>query len=152
MELYLKRTPCGLSPEDNLGEEALSKFKLGDRIRCKISKQRNPEFHKKFFALLNVGYKYWSPGEISCKYGKPEKNFDQFRADCTILAGYYDVSIRLNGDTRVTPKSIAFGSMSQESFEQLYSAVIDVLLKDIFAGYTSEQVIELATQEILNFA
>jgi hypothetical protein len=130
----------------------LAKLKLGTQVRCKITKQRNPLFHRKFFALLNVGFKYWVPGEISSKYGTPEKNFDQYRADVTILAGYFDVAIRLDGSTRVTPKSISFGSMEQDEFEKLYSAVIDVLLKHIFVGYTSDDVVKMAEQDILNFA
>lgn len=150
-ELYLIKTVHGLSADDQFGADELARYKLGTRIRCKISKQRNPDFHRKFFALLNVGFRYWVPGEISCKFGQPEKNFDQFRSDVVILAGYFDVAIRLDGSTRVTPKSISFGKMDQSEFEKLYSAVIDVLLKSIFVNYTKEDVIEMATQEILNF-
>jgi len=150
-ELYLKRTPQGLGPDDQISADYLAKIKLGSRVKCKIAKQRNPEFHKKFFALLNTGYKFWVPGEITSKYGVPEKNFDQFRSDVIILAGYYDVAIRLNGETRVTAKSISFGKMEQDDFEKLYSAVIDVLLKNIFVGYSSEDVVKLAEQEIINF-
>jgi hypothetical protein len=150
-ELYLKKTTSGLSPCDNLSEEELNKFKLGTLVLCKISKKQNAAFHRKLFALFTVGFKYWVPGEISCKYGKPEKNFNQFRKDCTILAGYFDINHRLDGTFRVEAKSLSFDSMSQEEREGVYSALIDVLLKNIFEGYTEQDVIQMIEKEVLNF-
>jgi hypothetical protein len=152
MELYLQRTKHGLSPEDPIGAEMLEKYRFGDRLLCKITKPRNPLFHKKFFKLLQVGFNYWEPGEINSKYGKPEKNFDQFRKDVTILAGFYTVVTRLDGSVRVEPKSISFASMDEEEFERLYSNVLNVLLEKIFIGYTEKSVREMAENELLGFA
>lgn len=112
----------------------------------------NTAFHRKLFALFNVGFEYWEPGEISCKYGVPEKNFNQYRGDVTILAGYYEVYTRLDGSTRVVPKSLKYEKMSDDEKEKLYSSVINVLLKHIFNGYTEEEVIRMATGKILGFA
>ena len=152
MELYLARSKHGLSPDDAIASECLQKYKIGDLIKCKISKPHNAAFHRKLFALYNVGFKYWVPGELDCKYGTPEKNFNQFRGDVTILAGYYEVYTRLDGSTRIVPKSLEYGKMEDEEKEKLYSAVIDVLLSRIFVGYSSEQVVKMATDEILRFA
>ena len=151
MELYLKKTVIGLVPSDELSQEALEKYHNGTLLLCKLVQPRNPKFHDKFMALLRVGFKYWQPGEIECKHGTPAKNFDQFRKDVTILAGFYEAVIRLNGETRIEAKSISFGKMTDDDFRELYSAVINVLLQNIFKGYTEEQVVKLAADEILNF-
>ena len=43
------------------------KFKLGSLLVAEFRQVRNPAFHRKFFALLNLGFEYWEPtgGAIS---------------------------------------------------------------------------------------
>lgn len=43
------------------------KIKCGDVLYADVKKARNPRFHRKYFALLNLGYHYWQPagGTIS---------------------------------------------------------------------------------------
>ena len=109
-----------------------NKLKPGEVVHAEFKKVRNYQFHRKYFALLAVGYDNWEPGEIHAKYGVPEKNFDRFRADLTILAGFYDVRIRLDGSTRIEPKSISFAKMTAEDFKDLYSRTIDALIKHVY--------------------
>ncbi|WNJ80588.1 DUF1367 family protein [Cedecea neteri] len=44
-----------------------SKIKLGDVLVAEFKRVRNPAFHRRFFALLNLGFEYWEPtgGAIS---------------------------------------------------------------------------------------
>ncbi|HBL7051327.1 TPA: DUF1367 family protein [Enterobacter cloacae] len=44
-----------------------SKIKLGDVLVAEFRRVRNPAFHRRFFALLNLGFEYWEPtgGSIS---------------------------------------------------------------------------------------
>lgn len=44
-----------------------SKIKLGAVLVAEFTKVRNPAFHRRFFALLNLGFEYWEPtgGAIS---------------------------------------------------------------------------------------
>lgn len=44
-----------------------SKIRLGDVLVAEFKKVRNPAFHRRFFALLNLGFEYWKPtgGTIS---------------------------------------------------------------------------------------
>jgi len=44
-----------------------SKCKLGAVLEAEFRQLRNPAFHRKFFALLNLGFEYWEPtgGAIS---------------------------------------------------------------------------------------
>lgn len=38
-----------------------AKLKLGAIVTGEFKRARNPEFHRKFFSLLNLGYEYWTP-------------------------------------------------------------------------------------------
>lgn len=44
-----------------------SKIRLGDVLVAEFTRVRNPAFHRRFFALLNLGFEYWEPtgGAIS---------------------------------------------------------------------------------------
>lgn len=140
-DIWLIKTPTGaLVPADSQSAEYLKKQKVGQGFKASVTRARNIKFHRKFFALLNYAFDKWEPVEKTYK-GKPvEKNFSQFRADITILAGYYETAIRMDGTVRVTPKSIAFHNMDEDEFSELYSAVIDVLLQRIFIDQTREDI------------
>ncbi len=151
MEIGLIKIPGGFSPADERAQEYFNKKKLGQYFLANIKEPRNPKFHRKFFALLNYAFDCWEPGEIDSKHGKPEKSFEQFRNDVVILAGFFDVAIRLDGSTRITAKSISFAKMNEREFEELYSKVIDVLLRNVLKGMTREEVDEY-TDKVLGFA
>ena len=114
-------------------------------------KKRNPKFLRKFFALLRVGFDLWEPHEIDTDWGCPEKSFKQFRGQVTVLAGYGEPVFNLNGTFRMVPRSISFANMSEEEFSELYSNVIDVILKNIPSNFERED-IERAAEEILGFS
>ena len=148
MKVNLTKTQHGMIPSDPQSREWFDKLKVGQVVHADFKKVRNYRFLKKYFALLNIAYDNWEPGEVNSKYGVPEKNFERFRADLTILAGFYENTIRLDGTVRVEPKSISFASMDAEEFEKLYSATIDVLLKYVYAqhGMDKETIDNLVNQ------
>lgn len=153
-EALLVKTPGGLIPQDDDSREALSAIGLGKVIRVKFTQPRNLKFHRKFFALVNFAYEHWEPGTLEVPRWKdvvPEKNKDQFRKDLVIMAGYYNSAYRIDGSFRVDAKSISFGSMSQEEFDKLYSAVINVVLKKILTNYTREDLDNVVDQLIMGF-
>jgi len=136
-ELVLMKTPSGaLVPCDEGARAFIEKMKAGAGVRAKITKVRNLPFHRKFFALLQVGFDAWEPPEPEYKGMTAQKNFERFREDVTCLAGFYDVVTSLNGEVRVHAKSISFSNMEQDQFEKLYSAVADVLLQKVLTKYT----------------
>ena len=132
MKALLSKTISGLMPIDPDSIAWFNKLKPGEVVMAEFKKVRNYQFHKKYFALLTVGYDNWEPGEINSKYGVPTKNFDRFRADLTILAGFYDTTVRLDGSVRIEPRSISFAKMTAEDFKDLYSRTIDVLIKHVY--------------------
>jgi hypothetical protein len=148
--IYLKKNSNGLSLADEEAEDLISKIAFGSVLKCNISIPRNYEFHKKYFALLDVAFDAWEPGEQTYKDQIVQKNKERFRKDIQILAGYGYPIININGDVRFESKSISFGSMEQPEFEKLYSAVINVILAKVLTNYTRKDLDEVV-KKVLNF-
>lgn len=151
-DIVLMKTAGGaLVPADPQAQEYIAKLKLGAGVRATIVRQNNIAFHRKFFALLNIGFEAWEPGELLYNGVTVAKQFDQFRKDIVILAGWYDGAINFKGEVRLTAKSLSFASMPQEEREALYSAVINVLLTRVLTQYTRED-LDNVVEQILAFS
>lgn len=146
----LKVAGGALLPLDEQGAERLSALKLGQGVTVTIKRHRNPAFHRKYMALLNLAFDAWDPGDKQYKGQHVQKNFDQFRKDLTILAGHYDTAVTLKGEVRLTAKSISFANMSDEDFGSLYSSTVDVILARILTRYTRDD-IDNVVANILGF-
>ena len=121
-------------PGDEEAVKFRARFKAGEAAHGDFTKMRNMGMHRKYFALLQVGYENWEPGEIDSKFGTPMKNFERFRKDVAILCGYYDIVTRLDGTARPEAHSISFSNMAQNDFEDLYSKTIDLFLRKIYGN------------------
>lgn len=140
-------------PADPATAEWSKKYKPGQIVRGKdFAGVRNYKFLKKYFALLNIAFENWEPGEINSKYGVPEKNFDRFRSDCTILAGFYETYIRIDGTVRIEPKSISFSRMDNEEFSRLYNETITVLLNFVYKKKLSPEELNDIVEKYMEFA
>lgn len=140
-----------LIPLDQQAVDFLAKLKLGAGVTVEIKRHRNPAFHRKFFALLNLAFEAWEPAAATYKGETVGKNFDQFRNDVVVLAGHYEMAVNLKGETRLTAKSISFASMGQDEFEALYSATVNVILSRILTNYTRDD-IDNVVEQVLRFA
>ncbi len=137
MDVVLAKTAGGaLVPVDQQGIDYIAKMKIGAGAQVSIKRHNNIKFHRKIFALANFAYDAWEPAQKEHKGVPIEKSFDQFREDITILAGFYETRVRLNGEIRLIAKSWAFGSMPDEEKDALFNAIINVVLKYILKDYT----------------
>jgi hypothetical protein len=116
-------------------EAWMGSTKQGQVIEVDATRPRNTPFHRKYFALLNYAYENWDIEEIDAT-----KNFDRFRDDITILAGYYEKYYRTDGSVRIEAKSISFAKMEQQEFDALYSKTLDILLANILPSHTPEEI------------
>jgi hypothetical protein len=138
-ELVLTKAPGGaLIPADPQAAEYIAKLKLGAAVRAQVKQQRNPRFHRKYFALLNLAFDTWEPTEATYKGQRVGKNFDQFRNDVIVLAGFYEMAVNLKGETRLTAKSISFANMDKSEFDDLYNATCNVILQRILTNYSRD--------------
>lgn len=147
-----------LAPADDEARETARKWKIGALLRVDAKQMRNGAFFRKWWALVQLGYDYWSETCVPMEYkGKPVlPNFDRFRKDVTIMAGFYEPTWNLKGEMRVDAESLKWSSMSEERFTQLYDATINVLLKMVFNGKNarrwSESELRMATEQVMAFA
>lgn len=153
MEILLIKTPSGFMPADDEAQEQCKKFRLGSLAKLDVVQMRNGAFFRKWWALVKLGYDYFvdtcETQEYKGQQVRPE--FDRFRKDVTILAGFYRPVWNVNGEMRIEPESLAWANMTEERFEKLYSATIDVLLKKVFNGkrmraWTEEELRSVAEQ------
>lgn len=95
--------------------------KIGQGEVVKATKSRNWMFHKKAFALLNLGH------QNQDKY----EDFEVYRKIITIRAGFYDEVQDKNGDTHYIPKSLSYDKMKAEEFDRWYNQTLDVIASDL---------------------
>lgn len=158
MELLFTKASTGLIPACEEASDWLRKKKLGATILVEPREPRNGAFFRKWWALVKLGYDYWSESVATIEYkGEPVRpEFDRFRKDVTISAGFYHPVVNLKGEIRIEPESLKWASMSEERFTQLYDATIQVLLQRVFNGKVcptwSEAELRSVAEQILQFA
>ncbi|MEQ2017034.1 DUF1367 family protein [Photorhabdus bodei] len=110
----------------------LTKFKNGEQYTAELKLTRNPAFHRKMFAFFKFCFEHWCANKAGLENMDEHSQFERFRKDLTILAGFYEQTVRLNGEIRTEAKSLAYASMEQDEFERCYNAMINAALKHIF--------------------
>ncbi len=133
-----KRSDGSFYPTTQIDADMLKGFKVGDGIAFDWTKVRNYEFLQKYMVLMHFAFDQFEPEDAA-----PEKNFDRFREEITILSGYYTMSPSVKGHSRAVADSISFAKMEQEDFDQLYDKTITVLIKWVLKTYTKEDVNEV---------
>jgi hypothetical protein len=147
----------GLGDSDKLAyqrfKSRLKNLEAGELCEIDVKLPRNSKYHRKYFALLTLGFEHWDAGRKHKSYKGVEvqKNFDRFREDITVLAGYYDQVFGIDGKMKLVAKSISFGSMEQDEFEQLYSATINVLLDKVFTKYAGRAEVDEVIEQLMRF-
>ncbi len=151
MEILLTKAADGaLHALDGTQADLLKKYKASTLLRCEIKRVRNPRFHRKFFALLDLGFESWEPPIHEYRGFEVQKDFQHFREDVIIAAGFYVVTTNLHGTVRLRAKSISFSAMSQDEFERLYNNVANVLLQSVLTRYTRAD-LDRVINQILGF-
>ena len=128
----IKHSGGVFSPANDMELEKTTKFKTGEQYQVEIKLFRNPQFHRKVFAFFNFCFEHW--GSDKDTFLDPIGQFNVFRQNLTVLAGYYNEYYNLKGEVRIEAKSLSFGMMKQEEFEQCYSALISAAIRNIFKG------------------
>lgn len=135
MRLQLLNTPEGLKPCYDEDYEEKRKLKIGKVYEAEINLQRNPQFHRKFFALLHAGYSFL-PERTQHGF----RSVEGFRKYLLVAAGFYEVYYNPRLCRFVeTPKSIKFSNMDDAEFSDLYDKVKDVIFGLIGDRITLEQ-------------
>lgn len=105
-------------------------------------------------ALFRLAYDAWEPLTPLEYKGLPvAKDFERFRKDMTILAGFYKAVYNARGEVRLEAESLRFSSMREERFEEVFNAVLNVVWSRVLkaAGYASVEDVEEVIEELLRF-
>lgn len=152
--LFIKNGRGYLVPATRDAQERLTKIPAGGAVHVDIKEERNALFFNKWHSLVRYAFNLWSERCAPREYkGKPiTANYDRFRKDITILAGFFRPVYAVDGEFRLEAESIAFGRMSEERFDQLYSATIDVILNKVIPDLELTAAdLEQAVAETLNY-
>ena len=156
MELALIKSPAGyLVPMTEEEAEKLKRFKAGSVIRADFSEMRNGRFFRKWWVLAQFAFDVWSETTPEREYKgvRVLPDFERFRGDLTIMAGFYRPVFAANGEIRLEPESLKWSRMDEERFEKLYSATINVILQKLLPkGRYSEEDLRSMVDRTMEFA
>ena len=156
MEVILTKGPGGaLVPLDECESAKIGRIRTGAVVRAEIAQMRNGAFFRKWWVLAKYAFDLWSETVEPIEYRgqKVLPEFQRFRKDLTIMAGYYTPVFNARGELRLEAKSIAWANMSEDEFERLYSATIDVVLSKILApGAMTEAQLKSHVDNVLRFS
>ena len=109
-----------LKPLNDHDAEQWQKVKRGQLYHVELKQPRNGQFHRKLFALLNLGFENqdWSD------------NFNHYRAVTLMHSGLVDQVVTPKG-VAYLPKSISYAKMDSTEFEQTYDAVLRTIGKQL---------------------
>jgi len=105
-----------IRPAHSGDHDQLSKLPKGEVMQFDVKRPRNVRFHRKYFALLNLGF------DNQDRYS----NFDHFRKVVQMKAGHFD-EVATDKGLVFLPRSISFSDMDETAFSELYDGVLDVV-------------------------
>ena len=120
MKIYVKNTLNGLIPLYPADLDEKKRLKLGQEYEVEIKHPRNSQFHRKFFALVNIG---WENTDL-------DMPFEVYRKYILMKAGYFKIYQTPKG-VLYEADSISFANMDQMQFEEVYSRVLDKIIADL---------------------
>lgn len=141
-DLYLKRTAHGLAAFDDSSKDTLRKIKLGEMVRVKLNRLRNPQFHRKFWAMMNFVY-------ASCGHWQTTEDLV---LDLKFRIGHVDKKQVIDYNTGevlaeiLTPKSIAFHAMDESQFQEFVERCIQEICATMVPGLEDD----VLRQEVLH--
>jgi hypothetical protein len=151
---FFSRTPAGaLAPADAAAAEFISKLKVGKGVRGEFTRARSLPQHRRMFALFNFAFDMWDAPALQFNGQDVQKDFDRFRRDVTILAGFFRTVTTLDALVILEAESLAFHNMSEDRFASVYKAVLGVVWTRILQakGYDTPEAVDKIVAELLRF-
>jgi len=133
---FVKQQSGILVPASDLDAGAISAILNGYEYEVDITVPVDPAFFRKFFGLMRFAFAHWrSDREFFDERGQ----FESFRKDLLIQAGYYNTFYRLDGSVNIEAKSLAWGRMESEELHTAYHAVRQTVIDTIFPDWDAQR-------------
>lgn len=136
MKVNLLNTAHGLVPEYDDDFQEKKKLIVGEVYTVEVQKPRNPEFHRKYFALINCSFDKLNKKQSAFF----DNNKETYRKSLELSAGY---------STRVfsfplsewidTPRSISLEKMNEDDFLDLYNKVMNIIFTSVLKNLSEEE-------------
>jgi hypothetical protein len=120
--LLYRKLDC-LAPDNPVSMETIQGLAHGAVVKATISQPRNVQFHRKFFALVDLIYKNQS------RYATRE----QVLLALKVATGYCDW-IEVKGQRVPVPRSISFAKCDELQFQEFASTVFEWVVTDVMPG------------------
>lgn len=135
MEINLIRKLGGLYPCDDEDYEKLRKLPMDRAIKVTANVNRNYQFHKKFFKLINTAWEICGE-DMQRKF----TNVENFRKSVLILSGIVDnVYNPRTNEFLQQAKSLKFDKMDNIQFTEVYENVRETLFELFFSELCSKE-------------
>ena len=135
MKIECIKISQGFIPFSDHGADKIRQIENGSIIEVSFKTERNYKFHSKVFAFLQYCYNFWINEN---EYQTERVSFDVFRKNLLVIAGYKDIYYKIDGSFRVEAKSMAYGNMTQDEFEDCYHALIQAAMDNLFSNNPEE--------------
>lgn len=109
-----------LVPSSHHDQTEFDKLRMGNQYKVDARKARNPDHHRKGFALINVIF------ENQERY----TTLEDMLVELKLKTGWYTEHIRSDGELIYVPKSISFADMDQTQFEEFYDRVTRIAIEE----------------------
>jgi hypothetical protein len=126
-----------LIPATDADKTKFAKVAQGEIVQVEFEKKRNTQFHRKFFALLNIGFENQDTFNL----------FDIYREYVLIGIGFCHIFIRPDGQPNYKAKSISYENLPDNNdFEKVYNDAVSFIANQL--SLTNE---ELTIEILSNF-
>jgi len=142
MQFWAYKHNGKLQPATDEDKQKVDKIAVGEPVKLKHVRVRNPRLHRKYFAFIG---KVWE--NLPEKFDNHWPTKRSFRKAMECYAGHFTETITLKGERLIQPKSIAYGELDDIEFGELYKGVREVIGKYILPEIEMETV----EQEIAQF-
>lgn len=142
-----------LRPVDPAAEQLLESLKTGQGVTLEGKRENNVAFHRKLFALLKLGFEVWEPEAREVRGQAVTKNFEAFRKDMVVLAGFYDAHYGVDGSLRLVPHSLSFRACEDLKRAEVYKAILGVVWDRVLkhAHFASPAEVDAVVNQLLAF-
>lgn len=128
VKIYMRKTLDALHPADDFQRDIFDKVTDGKLVQAEITQPRNIQFHRLFFAMLNLAWKNQTHYQT----------VDAFRAAITVHLGHCDFVAGKDDKLIAVPRSISFAKMDELEFRNFFDHAADTICQTMLNGTETE--------------
>ena len=126
--IFCRKQAGVLWPLDEGGQEVFNHIAEGEMVTVDIRRPRNVQFHRLFFALLQIVFE----NQSRCK------SIDELLDVVKISVGHCRTFRYKDGTEVKTPKSISFSRMKEDDFRIFYDRVVAFVCQELLPRMDSD--------------